>query len=102
MTVIFDIETNGLLLDVDKFWVGVTYCTETKEERVFYEAQDMVTYLNEAGTLVGHNVIGYDIPTLNKLSSISINPTIQIVDTVILAKLVYYDKDRSWSHSLEA
>ena len=101
-TLIFDIETNGLLLDVSKFWVGVTYCIETKEEKVFYEAQDMVTYLNEADTLIGHNIIGYDIPTLNKLSSIHINSSIRLIDTIILAKLAYYDKDKSWSHSLDA
>ena len=101
-TLVFDIETNGLLLDVSKFWVGVTYCIETKEEKVFYEAQDMVTYLNEADTLIGHNIIGYDIPTLNKLSSIHINSSIRLIDTIILAKLAYYDKDKSWSHSLDA
>ena len=101
-TLVFDIETNGLLLDVSKFWVGVTYCIETKEEKVFYEAQDMVTYLNEADTLIGHNIIGYDIPTLNKLSSIHINSRLRLIDTIILAKLAYYDKDKSWSHSLDA
>lgn len=101
-TLIFDIETDGLLLDVSKFWVGVAYCIETKEEKIFYEAQDMVTYLNEADTLVGHNIIGYDIPTLNKLSIIHINSSIRLIDTLILAKLAYYDKDKSWSHSLDA
>ncbi len=101
-TLIFDIETDGLLLDVSKFWVGVAYCIETKEEKTFYEAQDMVTYLNEADTLVGHNIIGYDIPTLNKLSIIHINSSIRLIDTLILAKLAYYDKDKSWSHSLDA
>ena len=102
LTLIFDIETNGLLLDVSKFWVGVTYCIETKEEKVFYEAQSMVEYLNEADTLVGHNIVGYDIPALNILSSIPIRNTIHIRDTYLLAKLAYYDKDRSWSHSLDA
>ena len=101
-TLVFDIETDGLLLDVSVMWVGVTYCIETKEEKVFYEAQDMVTYLNEADTLIGHNIIGYDIPTLNKLSSIHINSSIRLIDTIILAKLAYYDKDKSWSHSLDA
>ena len=62
----------------------------------------MVTYLNEADTLVGHNIIGYDIPTLNKLSIIHINSSIRLIDTLILAKLAYYDKDKSWSHSLDA
>lgn len=101
-TLIFDIETDNLLLDVKNFWVGVTYCIETKEEKVFYEADEMVTELNTAKTLVGHNIVGYDIPVLNKLCTNSISNEIELIDTFILAKLLYYDKDKSWSHSLDA
>jgi len=101
-TLIFDIETDGLLLDVTCMWVGVTYCIETKEEKIYYEADELVKALNECTCMVGHNIIGYDVPTLNKLSSINIDPTISCVDTIILAKLAYYNKDKSWSHSLDA
>ena len=100
MTLVFDIETNGLLLDVSKFWVGVTYCIETKEEKVFHEARKMVDYLSGATCLVGHNILGYDIPTLRILTGIELS--VPCVDTLVLAKLAYYDKDRSWSHSLDA
>ena len=100
VTLIFDIETNGLLLDVSKFWVGVTYCIETKEERVYYNAKSLAEDLNKATTIIGHNIIGYDIPALKILSGIDI--TTPVVDTLLLAKLAYYDKDKSWSHSLDA
>ena len=99
-TLVFDIETDGLLLDVTCMWVGVTYCIETKEEKIFYDAREMVDYLNEASCVVGHNIIGYDIPALYKLSGIEVNS--RAIDTLTLAKLAYYDKDRSWSHSLDA
>ena len=99
-SLIFDIETNGLLLDVSKFWVGVTYCIETKEERVYYNAKSLAEDLNKATTIIGHNIIGYDIPALKILSGIDI--TTPVVDTLLLAKLAYYDKDKSWSHSLDA
>jgi DNA polymerase I-like protein with 3'-5' exonuclease and polymerase domains len=102
MTLIFDIETNGLLLEVSKFWVGVTYCVETKEEKAYHEADEMVKDLNNADTIVGHNIIGYDIPALNKLSRYRIRDDINIIDTLILGKLAYYDQDRSFSHSLDA
>jgi len=72
MTLVFDIETNGLLLDVSKFWVGVTYCLESKEEKVFYEAREMAEYLNNADCIIGHNILGYDIPALRILTGISI------------------------------
>ena len=100
MTLVFDIETNGLLLDVSKFWVGVTYCIKTKEEKVFYEAREMAEYLNTADCIVGHNILGYDIPALRILSGIEVSTP--AIDTLILAKLAYYDKDKSWSHSLDA
>lgn len=100
-TLIFDIETDGLLLDVSKFWVGVTYCIETKEEKVYYEADKMVQDLNKATCIVGHNIIGYDIPALYKLTGgMEVKP--KVIDTLILARLVYYDVDSNWSHSLDA
>jgi DNA polymerase I-like protein with 3'-5' exonuclease and polymerase domains len=100
-TIVFDIETDNLVLDVKKFWVGVTYCIETKEEKVFYEAEDMVGYLNRASVLVGHNIIGFDIPALNKLSNTHLDTRLELVDTLLLAKLAYYDADRSFGFSLE-
>ena len=100
VTLIFDIETNGLLLDVSKFWVGITYCIETKEEKVYYNAKDLAIDLNKATTIIGHNIIGYDIPALKILCGIEI--TTPVIDTLLLAKLAYYDKDKSWGHSLDA
>ena len=100
-TLIFDIETDGLLLDLTTMWVGVTYCIETKEEKVYYDTDEMVEDLNEADCIIGHNIIGYDIPALNKLSSITLSPR-RVIDTLVLAKLVYYNKDSSWKHSLDA
>ena len=99
-SLIFDIETNGLLLDVSKFWVGITYCIETKEEKVYYNAKDLAIDLNKATTIIGHNIIGYDIPALKILCGIEI--TTPVIDTLLLAKLAYYDKDKSWGHSLDA
>jgi DNA polymerase I-like protein with 3'-5' exonuclease and polymerase domains len=100
VTLVFDIETDGLLLDVSRFWVGVTYCIETKEENVYYDAKEMVKALNEAETIIGHNIVGYDIPALYILTGE--NCTSNVIDTLLLAKLAYYDKDKSWSHSLDA
>jgi len=99
-SLIFDIETDNLLLDVTKFWVGVTYCIETKEEKVYYDPTELVYDLSCATLLVGHNIIGYDLPVLDKLTGIRL--AVPVVDTLILAKLAYYDKDKGWSHSLDS
>jgi DNA polymerase I-like protein with 3'-5' exonuclease and polymerase domains len=101
-TLVFDIETNGLLLDVNKFWVGWTYCIETKEWINYRDATELVVEINTATCIVGHNIIGYDIPALNRLSNIPINKDIDIVDTLILGRLAYYDKDKTFKHSLDA
>ena len=101
-TVVFDIETNGLLLECDKFWVGWTYCIETKKWERFTDVRALVDFLNDCDSILGHNIIGYDIPVLNKLSPVKIREDIKIIDTLILGRLAYYDQDRSFSHSLDA
>ena len=99
-TLIFDIETNGLLLDVDTFHVGYTYCIETKEYMQFRSPYSMVEALNNADLIVAHNGIGYDLPALYILTKQHV--TTEVVDTYLLSKLAYYDQDRSFSHSLDA
>lgn len=101
-SLVFDIETNGLLLDVSKFWVGWTYCLESKKYEKFLDVNEMIDYLNTATTLIGHNIIGYDIPALNKLGKKNVSKDIKIIDTLILSRLAYYDADFSFSHSLNA
>lgn len=100
MTLIGDIETDGLLLDVSKFWVGVTYCLETDTTSVFYTAMEYVEHLQEADLIVFHNGVGYDLKALEILTGTYVDTP--IVDTLLLSKLVYYDKDSSFSHSLDA
>lgn len=101
-SLVFDIETDGLYREVENFWVGVIYCIEEKKYEIYHTAEELVEALNKGTLLIGHNIIAYDIPVINKLSSISIKTNINIVDTLILAKLVDYDKDRSFRFSLEA
>ena len=100
--VILDIETDGLLLDLTTMWVGVTLDINTEEERVWYDPKELMEYLNKQDKIIGHNIIGFDLPALTKLTDITLNSSVSVVDTLILAKLVYYDKDSSWGHSLDA
>jgi len=101
-SLVFDIETNGLLLEVDTFHCAVTYNLDTKkyEEYRPHELSRLIKDLEEASLIIGHNIIGYDLPVLKKLGGLKYKG--EIIDTLILAKLAYYDKDKSWSHSLDA
>ena len=49
-------------------------------------------------SVVGHNLIGYDLPVLKRLWGVSVAPE-RIVDTLVLSRL--YDPSRAGGHSLK-
>ena len=92
MSLIFDIETNGLLRTVDKLHCIAIFDTET-EELTSYSGSTLkegLEKLMKAEELIGHNIVKYDIPTLQKLYP-SFNPKCRIFDTLLMSKLVYPD-----------
>lgn len=92
MSLIFDIETNGLLRTVDKLHCIAIFDTET-EELTSYSGSTLkegLEKLMKAEELIGHNIVKYDIPTLQKLYP-SFNPKCKIFDTLLMSKLVYPD-----------
>lgn len=91
-TAIFDLETNGLLDEVQTIHCLVYYDLEQKQLHSFDYADvvDGLIQLGEYDTLVGHNIIGYDIPVIRKLYP-DVQLTDNVVDTLILSKLAYYN-----------
>ncbi len=91
-TAIFDLETNGLLDEVHTIHCLVYYDLEQKQLHSFdYDGVvDGLIQLGEYDTLVGHNIIGYDIPVIRKLYP-DVRLTDNVVDTLILSKLAYYN-----------
>jgi DNA polymerase I-like protein with 3'-5' exonuclease and polymerase domains len=100
---VFDIEADDLLLDATEIYCGVIYDLDTKKYYHFrpHQIDEMVDILKNAHYLVGHNICGYDLPLITKLYGIEFDYT-KVRDTLLLSKLVYYNKDSSFSHSLEA
>ena len=106
---VFDIETNGLLYDVSKIHCISTF--DTKEEETFiYNDQnnghpsnrDGINQIMEADTIVGHNIIGYDLAVIRKLCP-EFNTNAKCVDTLVLSRLYHpnlmeIDKRRQWRH----
>jgi DNA polymerase I len=92
MALIFDLETDGLLDDVTKVHCLVTKDTETGEVKS-YTGQDIelgIKYLADSDKqLVGHNVIKYDIPVIQKLCPWFTVTQDRVIDTLVLARLVY-------------
>lgn len=92
---ITDIETNGLLDTVSKFWCAWCYDYERKSFVGFKNLDLYVAYLecavDHGYRLVYHNGVRYDIPTLKKLMGrdLKFNPRECVVDTLVLARLIY-------------
>lgn len=88
MKLVFDIETDDL--NYTKVW-----CIVAKEEhpdcigKVHAFGPDMieegVRFLQQADTLIGHNIMGFDIPCLEDLFNVKFD--CKIVDTLVMSRL---------------
>ena len=115
----FDLETNGLIHDATCIHcVALHWCEEnitesfndepySKEPKELpmgssYSVTTALSYLECADVLVGHNIIGFDIPIIKKLYP-WFNPSATIVDTLLLSRLYHpnlldIDKRHNWKH----
>jgi DNA polymerase-1 len=95
---IFDIETNGL--KPTKVWCIVTLNIDSGEYTAYTEGQ--YDLFNKAITLadevLGHNIIGYDIPACEKLLGTDFSAC-EITDTLVLSRLANPQRK---AHSLGA
>ena len=102
MTLVFDLETNGLLHDVTRIHCIAIYDSTTDEIETYndeknnqYSISEGINKLLVADTIVGHNIIGFDIPCLSKLYNY-FTPHNRIIDTLLLSRLYHpniYDID---------
>ena len=133
-TAVFDIETNGLSFtkeDPRIHCIAVHWAEDSRTE-VFndekysesakelpmgssYSITTALSNLEVADVIVGHNIIGYDLPYINHLYP-WFNPRGTIIDTLLLSRLYHpnlldIDKKNAWenmptklygSHSLKA
>ena len=80
--IFLDIETN---LKHDTIWLCVTKHNTTGEVRHWREADSLQQYL-DGEQVVGHNIIGFDAPILNKVWGVVI-PDNSLVDTLVMSRL---------------
>jgi len=97
---VFDIEADGL--KPTKMFCIVALDTETGK---FYEygpeeLDKGIELLQKATKLIGHNILGYDIPVIKKLTGVNLDDgSINIVDTLVLSRL--FNPSREGGHGLE-
>lgn len=94
---ICDIETDGIEATV----IHCIACrdADTGESWGFGpdEIGNAIDLMREAGTLIGHNIVGFDLPVIQRLTGASF-PRASIRDTMLLARLCWPDVQQDdWS-----
>ena len=112
LPLVFDLETDGLLKDVTKIHCIAIYDSETNQTTSYNDecpgkgmsepVVRAVQYLEQADSIVGHNIIGFDIPVIRRLYPF-FNFTCTVVDTLILSRcyhnnIIDIDKKHQWNH----
>ena len=111
-TLIFDLEANGLLHDVTQIHCIAYHDSDTDEVHSFNDecpgkgmsspVVRAIQYLEQAEVIIGHNIIGYDLPVIRKLYPF-FEPRGIVIDTLLLSRLYHsglmlLDKEKNWPH----
>lgn len=104
---IYDVETDNLLLDATRMWCLVTKDLHTGEVKRYTEDRlsEAFKELCSADRLIGHNCRGFDDPVSARLignNHLDLMPP--SIDTMLISRLVYPDRKNNpvGGHSLEA
>ena len=98
--IVFDIEANGL--NPDTVWCIIAYEREAKEYiewsgDALPNFKDWVKEQDEL-EVIGHNIIGYDIPVLERLLKVDFSKC-KVTDTLVMSRLA--EPSRLGGHGLE-
>ena len=118
-TIVFDLEANGLIHDATRIHcVALHWCEDNRTEAYNdekyatspkelpmasnYSITTALSWLETADYIVGHNIIGYDIPLIKKLYP-WFDPRGTVVDTLLLSRLYHpnlldIDQRHAWKH----
>jgi len=96
---VFDIEADGL--DPTKIFCIVAQDVDTLDVFTFDNTQLEEGYglLRAADKLIGHNIIGYDLPAIKSIAGLDLSNK-KIVDTLVLSRL--FKPTREGGHGLES
>lgn len=92
MRFVFDIETDGLIPELTKIHCIELIHVETGTAYSFTpdNVQAGLDMLEKANEIIGHNIIGFDIPAIQKLKP-DWNPQGKVTDTLVLSQLLKGD-----------
>ena len=95
MKIIFDIETDGLLDRLTKIHVMSWAVVGSDTVRSTNDLSVMQEVMHKATTIIGHNIVGFDIPALAKFE---ITTDAKIIDTLALS---WYLEPKKIRHGLD-
>ena len=100
MELVFDIETDGLYEDAKNIWCLVAI---DQNNKIYSfkpnEIDEGIELLKTADKIIGHNIIGFDIPVIKKLTGVDLLSHTKVIDTLTLSRLLH--PTREGGHSLE-
>ena len=111
-TIIFDLEANGLLNNATHIHCIVlnygkqnqfdSYNDESPGKGMSSPVVRAVQHLEMADYIIGHNIVGFDLPLIKSIYN-WFNPTGIIIDTLLLSRLYHpnllsIDKQHAWKH----
>jgi len=101
-TIVFDIECDDLLAGCTRMWILAAYEIETNTKKRWLIGDDgWKDYLSHAKVLIGHNILGYDLPVLKKLFGWTPNRKTKIRDTLLMSQILNYKRFGMLGHSLK-
>lgn len=98
-SLVFDIETDDL--NATKIWCLSTCDVDTEHVCSYWgdKLDKGLQALQDADKLIGHNIIGFDIPVLKKLTGVDLSGK-KLIDTLVLSRL--FNPVREGNHGLES
>jgi len=97
-SLVFEIQTDDL--KATKLWCIVAQDLDSNEIFRFapHQIESGLELLKSASALIGHNIIGFDIPVIKKLTGVDLSNK-KLIDTLVLSRL--FNPTREGGHSLE-
>ena len=99
MNLVIDIEADGLKPTV--IFCIVAVCADTQKVYSFDNTQikEGCEFLKKSNKLIGHNIIGYDLPAILDIEGVDLYDK-KLVDTLVLSRL--FNPTREGGHGLES
>ena len=89
MKYIWDLEADNLLDEVTQVWCHVFRDVDTDEVHTFdpTQTQEALAFMDKAATIIGHNVIDYDLRVMKKLYDYTYKG--EVIDTLVYSRTIW-------------